>query len=580
MDSAPERRLSAILAADVVGFSRLMGADESGTLALLKACRADAIDPHIASHRGRIFKTTGDGVLVEFSSAVQAVECAVAVQRAMELRNGDLPAGKRLDLRVGINLSDVIADGDDVFGDGVNIAARLEGLSEPGGICLSRSVYEQVKGKVGLAFGDLGPRQLKNIASPVDVYRVELGERRTPATEASPAPAADIQPSIAVLPFQCLAEDRMLELIADGMVDDIVTLLARLSGFFVISRSSSAAYKNRSPDIRKVGRELGVRYVVDGSIRGSASRVRVSVQLLEAETGKNLWAQRFDVDRGDTLELQDEIAAGVMAELEPALNKAEVAVIRRQRPEMVGAWSHYRQAIGVLVAKGWTEEALAETIGGLKQAIALQPEFALPMAHLALLVALGANTSLLDATEDDLREAQEAAERAIALDPSSSEVLGFAGCALADMGQARRGREILERAIELNPSNAQARVALGATQVMERELEVGIANMRMGMRQSPRDSRLAFWGAALANVLAATGRLEEALAEATAACRRDDRLPGPRVVAAIALARLDRAAEARAALAEARRIRPALSLSEIRKFFGRRAAEGLVPVWD
>jgi adenylate cyclase len=572
-----ERRLAAILAADVAGYSRLMGVDEEGTLAALKACRRELIDPKIAEHRGRIVKTTGDGALVEFASAVDAVRCAMEIQRAMADRNADIPESRRVEFRIGINVGDIIIDEGDIYGDGVNIAARLEGIAEPGGIYLSRAAYEQVVGKVAAAFTEVGVRGLKNIDTPVQIFRVSGdGEGRQ---EFTLPPLISDRPSIAVLPFNRLSENRGLELLADGLVEDVIALLARVPGFFVIARSSSFAYRNRTQDARHVGRELGVRYVVEGSIRASDKRARISVQLIEAESGKQIWTQRFDVELEETFDLQDEIARQIIRELEPELTRAELTLIQRQRPDNLDAWSRYRQALGTMALKGWNEEALAQTITHLRSAIALDPNFALAHGMAALLGAISANMSLVKDRSAARHQALRDAETAVALDPNASEVLGYAGCALSDIGELARGREWVERAIEIDPSNAQAHVALGATQVMSHDLDAGIKMMQHGIRLSPRDARLPFWGMVLAVALARAGRLQEALAETLNSCRRDGQLYGARVVAAFILLRLGREPEARAALAEARRIRPALSMEELQFFFGRYITRDLAAIW-
>jgi adenylate cyclase len=572
-----ERRLAAILAADVAGYSRLMGVDEEGTLAALKACRRELIDPKIAEHRGRIVKTTGDGALVEFASAVDAVRCAMEIQRAMADRNADIPESRRVEFRIGINVGDIIIDEGDIYGDGVNIAARLEGIAEPGGIYLSRAAYEQVVGKVAAAFTEVGVRSLKNIDTPVQIFRVSGdGEGRQ---EFTLPPLISDRPSIAVLPFNSLSENRGLELLADGLVEDVIALLARVPGFFVIARSSSFAYRNRTQDVRHVGRELGVRYVVEGSIRASDKRARISVQLIEAESGKQIWTQRFDVELEETFDLQDEIARQIIRELEPELTRAELTLIQRQRPGNLDAWSRYRQALGTMALKGWNEEALAQTITHLRSAIALDPNFALAHGMAALLGAISANMSLVKDRSAARQQALRDAETAVALDPNASEVLGYAGCALADIGELARGREWLERAIEIDPSNAQAHVALGATQVISHDLDAGIKTMQHGIRLSPRDAKLPFWGMVLAAALARADRLQEALSETLNSCRRDGRLYGARVVAAFILLRLGREPEARAALAEARRIRPALSTEELQFFFGRYITRDLAAIW-
>jgi len=575
--SRPERKLAAILAADVAGYSRLMGADEAGTLEALKSCLADAIGPLIASHGGRVFKTTGDGLLAEFSSAVEAMDCAVSMQRLLAERSHDLPADKRIEFRAALNLGDVIVDGGDVFGDGVNIASRLQPFAEPGGICVTHAFYEQVVNKVDVAFAEMGLRKLKNIAAPVRIFRVNW--HSAGAASAEPAPAfVDDRPSIAVLPFDNLSDDRALGLLADGLVEDLISMLARIPGFFVISRGSAFAYRHATPDVREVGRELGVRYVVQGSVRAAGRNVRATTQLADADTGLQLWTGSFDADRETTIDLQDQIAHSIVAQLEPELTRAELRVIQRRHPDNLDSWSRYRKALGAMSIKGWNEESAAEAIAELRHIVKSDPDFPLAPAVLALTIAFGANMSLIPDTPEIREEARKCAERAIEIDPSGSEVIGYAGCAIADLGENRRGCEFLEHAIEIDPSNAQARVALGAAQARLEDFDNAINNLRLGMRLSPRDGRIAFWGMILASALLAAGKNEEAIEEAAIASRRDSRLYASRVISAVALARLGRNDEARGALAEARRIRPAITLPEIEKFFGKSAVEDLAPV--
>jgi adenylate cyclase len=577
-ETRPIRKLAAILAADMAGYSRLMGADEAGTLAALRSRLADSVMPLITSHDGRVFKTTGDGLLAEFASAIEALECAVKTQRALAERAKQAPAEPHIQFRIGINLGEVIAHGDDLFGDGVNVAARLEGIAEPGGICLSEAVYRQVVGKVGVAFVNVGVRALKNIATPVHVFSVDLDK----PVETGPvvAPATDDRPSIAVLPFENSANDPSLELLADDLVEDVIALLARVPGFFVIARSSSFMYRNQTLDVRRIGRELGVRYIVQGSMRLLPPHVRISVQLVEVDTGRQLWSHRFDVDRDRTPDLQDHIAHAVVAELEPQLTRAELTVIQRQRPDNLDTWSRYRKARSAITEKGWNEETAAEAIEELRRTIRYDPSFAPAYANFALLAAFAMNMSMIPDTPELRAEAKVAAERAIDLDPNSSEVVGLAGCAIADLGENERGSMYLERAIEIDPSNAQARVALGTAQGRLKRYDSAIENLRLGIQRSSRDGRLGFWEMLFADVLVRSGRLDEAVARAKDASRRDAGLYSARVVAAIALAKLGRAEEARAALAEARRIRPNMTLAEIDKFFGAHSSDELKELWS
>ena len=314
-----DRRLAAVLAADVAGYSRLMGLNEEGTLANLKSFRKTLVDPSIAAHRGRIVKTTGDGMLVEFASAVDAARCAVEVQRGMAAQNADVPQDVRIEFRIGIHVGDIIFDDNDIFGDGVNIAARLEGIAEPGGICISDDAQRQVRGKVDFAFGDLGLQTLKNIAEPMRAWRMQVdanasaaASTKSPAETAQPHAITD-KPSIAVLPFTCFSEEREFKFLTEAMTEDLITMLARIPGFIVIARQSSFAYQGRSVDSRQIGRELGVRYIIEGSLRPVGQQLRVGTQLIDATTGAQLWADRFDGQAEDVLELQDQIVRAIAA---------------------------------------------------------------------------------------------------------------------------------------------------------------------------------------------------------------------------------------------------------------------------
>ena len=331
-----ERRLTAILAGDVAGYSRLMGADEEGTLKRLNAHRREFLDPKIAEHRGRIVKRTGDGVLIEFASAVDAARCAAEIQRGMSERNEPLAPDRRIELRIGIHVGDIIIEEGDIFGDGVNIAARLEGIAEPGGICISDDAFRQVRDKVDLAFEDAGDQHLKNIERPVRVYRLQLGKV---ATTMEKSLASSSKPSIAVLPFQNMSGDPEQEYFADGMVEEIITALARIRWLFVIARNSSFSYKgSQAIDVKRVGRELGVRYVLEGSVRKGRERVRITAQLIEAETGAHLWADHFDGLLEDVFDLQDKVASGVAGVIEPTLQIAEVERASRRPTNDLAAY--------------------------------------------------------------------------------------------------------------------------------------------------------------------------------------------------------------------------------------------------
>ncbi len=580
-----ERRLAAILAADAAGYCRLMGADEEGTLSALQAYRREILDPKLAEYRGRVVKTTGDGFLIEFASVVDATRCAIDVQHGARKRNTSVSQDRRLEFRIGINVGDVIIAENDIFGDGVNVASRLEGIAEPGGIVMSAIAYDAVIGRVNAEFRDLGELSLKNIARPVRSFQVmfepdNCANATCAVQNAVSAPGALERPSIAVRPFVVLAEDRGLQYLANGLAEDVTTLLARVPGFFLISRASSFAFSNPETSTSVIAQQLGVRYVLEGSIRGAGDRVRVSTQLVEAATGRILWSGKFEAARAETLELQDDIARGIMIELEPALTRAEVSVIRRQRPSNVDAWGCYHQAIDALGGHGWNEQAVTEAQDFLRRALELDSNFALARAQLALLSALEQNTGLVERSAERVQEALAAAEMAIADDPGSSEVLGYAGCVLSDLGHLDRGAEILRQACEMDPSNAQSQVGLGAALTLLGDSNEGIARMRHGIKLSPRDRRLGFWGWALGLFLLRANRAGEALEEARTAARRDPRLHLPLILEAVAQATLGRSVLARAALMSARRIRPKLTQQEIEISHGRRSAKILAGVWD
>src|SRR5947209_6503489 len=373
-----ERRLTTILAADIAGFSRLVGLDEEGTLARLKALRRDLIDPEIAVHRGRIVKTTGDGHLVEFASVVDAVRCAVAVQRAITGREATLRQEQRIEFRVGINLGDIVVEGDDILGDGVNIAARLEGIAEPSGICLSEDAYRQVRGKVAAEFADLGEQTLKNIARPLRAYRVLLDKASAGTPAALPLPD---KPSIAVLPFQNISGDPEQEHFADGMVEDITTALSKLRWFFVIARNSAFAYKGRAVDVKQVGRELGVCYILEGSVRRGGNRLRITAQLVDASSGNHVWAERYDRDLADIFAVQDEITERVVAAIEPELYAAEHIRSQRKPPDSLDAWECVIRALS-LIGQG-TREANDEAEALCRRAIAIASGYGLAHSLLA-----------------------------------------------------------------------------------------------------------------------------------------------------------------------------------------------------
>jgi adenylate cyclase len=582
------RKLAAIVALDVVGYSRLMERDERGTLATLTEHRTERLEPTLARHGGRLIKLIGDGALVEFGSVVDALNAAIEFQRSMSSANLDRRDGERIVFRIGVHIGDVIIDGDDLYGDGMNVAARLEGQAPPGGILISGNARDAVVNRVSAEFRDLGRLPLKNIERPVQAFQVMFDHEERQGADAerlkediavSSASAALDVSSIAVRPFTVLSDERELQFLADGLAEDVIALLARVPGFFVIAKASSFEFRNPDIPISVIAQQLSVRYVLGGSVRALGGQIRLAVQLAETASGRVLWSGQFDTERSSAVDLQDEIARGIIVELQPALTRAEIAVIRRQRPENIGAWGCYHQAGGALAANGWNARSVQEARGFLRQALELDANFALARAQLALLMALAQNTALIEPSKSLHEEAVAAAELAIADDGGSSEVLGYAGCAISDLGDANRGAEILKEAVELDPSNAQAQVALGAALALSGDLDGGIARMKQGIRLSPRDRRLGFWGWALGGFLMRAKRPDEALEEAKLAARRDPRLFLPPVLETLAHVALGQIDAAKISLISARRLRPELTLREIEISHGRRAVKALTDVW-
>ena len=490
-----ERRLAALLAADVAGYSRLMGADEEGTLRALKEHRLAVLDPQVAAHRGRIVKTTGDGFLAEFASVVDAVDCACAVQRGMAGRNAGIPPDRRLEFRIGINLGDVILDGGDIYGDGVNIAARLEALAEPGGICVSRVVRDQVRDKISLAFADLGEHQVKNIARPLRVYRVATSP---PAAGSSPeatgatagrSPAVlplPGRPSIAVLPFTNMSGDAEQDYFADGMVEDIITAMSRFKEFFVIARNSTFVYKGRAVDIQQVARELGVRYVLEGSVRKAGNRVRISGQLIEAATRAHLWADRFDGALDDVFGLQDRITESVVGALAPTVRQAEIERARSKPPASLDAYDYLLRALPLVIANSAAEAP--EALRLLGEALRLNPDYARAHAFISMAYGQIFRGSAGPAREEARTKAAAHARRALEVAGDDSTALAYAGFMLLltakDIGTARAA---LDKAVTLNPNQAAAYAYRSLVLAMAGEPEPAIEDANHALRLSPLD---------------------------------------------------------------------------------------------
>ena len=550
-----ERRLAAILAADVAGYSRLMGADEEGTLARLNAHRREFLEPTVAEHRGRVVKRTGDGILVEFVSAVDATRCAIEVQHGMAQRNIGVTDEQRIEIRIGVHVGDIIIEEGDIFGDGVNIAARLESVAQPGGLCISEDAYRQVRDKLDANFLDSGERQLKNIARPVRIYEFYPDTSPAGKTPASELARPD-KPSIAVLPFQNMSGDAEQEYFADGMVEDIITGLSRFKWLFVIARNSTFAYKGRSVDIKQVGHELGVRYVLEGSVRKAASRVRITTQLIDAETGAHVWAERYDRSMDDIFALQDEITLSTVAAIEPSVRRAEIERAKRKRPENLDAYDLVLRATPL--ADTGMPDGASQALPFLERAISLDPNYALAhgqaaFCHEILYIRAGRR-------EETRSAAIRHAHSAIALGPDDASALVYGGIAIGLVEHDRAlAQEVFESALAVSPSAAWAylwgALILGWGGDAERAIEWG----ERGIRLSPFDPWItaALHGISMGHFL--NGRYDDAAKAARRAIRSKPGFSISHMLLAAALAKLGRTDEAKAAAERVLQLQPNFS---------------------
>jgi len=538
-----QRHLAAILAADVVGYSRLMSRDEAGTLATLKTLRSEIFDPKTEQYGGRIFKNTGDGAFVEFPSAVDAVQAAIDVQRAVAARNADVPEDRKVELRIGISVGDVIVDGDDLYGNGVNVAARMETLAGPGGICVSGNVHEQIRATGQFDFDDLGEQAVKNIDRPVHAFRVGIGEEqsRSAPAETVDRPALSDKPSVAVLPFANMSGDPDQEYFADGMVEEIITALSRFRSFFVIARNSSFTYKGRAVDIRQVGRELGVRYVLEGSVRKGGDRLRITAQLIEAATGNHLWAEKFDGVLADVFDLQDKITEGVAGAIEPSIRTAEIERSRRKRPESLDAYDLYLRALPLTWS--FAGEDARKAVELLDQALAIDPDFTAArglvaraslnweawmasdkalhqkaVRHARALLATGTDDAVaiamsgfaLALMEGDVDAARNAFEQAFALNPNAAQAYGYSAAVSSIVGRLDVAIEHAERALLLNPFDPERAIplcALARSKFLRGDYDGAVEAAQRSVQANPHFAPSYSW---LSGSLARLGRVDDA----------------------------------------------------------------------
>jgi TolB-like protein/class 3 adenylate cyclase len=510
---ASTRRLAAVLAADVAGYSRLMGADEEGTLTALKAIRRELGDPKIAEHHGRIVKTTGDGLLVEFPSVVDAVRCAVEVQKGMAERNADVPPDKRIEFRVGINLGDIISDDGDIFGEGVNITARLEGLAEPGGICVSGTVREHIGDRLPYVFDDMGDQHVKNIVRPVRVFRIPIEEtarriRVLGFPNPAPLPLPD-KPSIAVLPFQNMSGDPEQEYFADGMVEEITTAISRLPWLFVIARNSAFTYKGKAIDVRQVAHELGVRYVLEGSVRKAGSRVRITGQLVDTATSAHIWADRFDSSLDDIFELQDRVASTVVGAIEPRLRQSEIERASRKPTESLGAYDLYMRALEQTYR--YTEASVAAAIALFRQALTIDPFYA-PAAAMIGWCRWAQLVQGWEISDDDIADCIRLARLALREARDDADTMWQAGYTLFLLcGETAIAAAYIDRALTLNPNAANGWMIRGWFCALTNQPEQAIEACDRARRLSPFDPLGFLCAAASAAAHLAAGHFDQSI---------------------------------------------------------------------
>jgi TolB-like protein len=557
-ETRTRRRLAAVLAADVVGYSRLMENDEAGTLAALKARRQDLLVPLVARHGGRVVKVMGDGVLVEFGSAVDAVQCAVTLQEKFTAANQGISEAQRIVLRIGINLGDIIVEGSDLYGDGVNVAARLEGLAEPGGTYVSATVHDHVLGKLALPFDDLGEHTLKNIAKPVRIYRVQPGSTGI----AQPALELPDKPSIAVLPFQNMSGDPEQEYFADGIVEEIITALSRVRWLFVIARNSSFTYKGRAVNVKQIGRELGVRYVLEGSVRKAANRIRITGQLIDATTDAHLWADRFEGGLEEVFDLQDRVTSSVVGAISPRLEQAEIERSRRKPTENLDAYDYYLR--GLAQVHQYSKKANTEALRLFSRALELDPQYAVAYGLAARCYAQRKTGGWIEDHIAAAAEAERLARRAVELGKDDAIALCTAGIGLADVaGDLEGGAELIEKSLVLNPNLAIAWFFSGWLKVSLGEPDIGIERMSCAMRLSPQDPQVFSMQLGLGYAHFVAERYEEALSWSEKAVREQPGFIFTTCIAAASAALLGRQSQSQKFMTIIRRLEPTLSLSTL-----------------
>ncbi len=604
-----ERRLAAILAADVVGYSRLIRDDEAGTLATLKAHRKELIEPKVGERKGRIVKLMGDGLLVEFPSAVEAVQCAVEIQHLIGERDADVADEKRIVYRVGINIGDIVVEDDDIYGDGVNVAARLEGLAEPSGICVARNVFDHVKDKLDLNIEHLGEREVKNIAEPITVYRVVLDDKAaalvTPVVQKATKPiyhrrviavaaavvlvaavggvfwwqpwAPDVEsaavermaialpdkPSIAILPFVNVGGDLEQEYFADGITEDITTGLSKFGLFFVISRNSAFAYKGVSADVKDVARDLGVQYVLEGSVRKYGDRVRITAQLVDVISDKHIWAEKYDRELEDVFKVQDEITQSIVTSVAPEYLSAEMRRARRKEVRNLEAWDAFMRGYWHFMRFTRDDNSAAQSL--LRKAIDLDSRQANYHGMLAVIHVMDAFYGWSESRDASFREALLRAERALALDDQDTLALRSIGLVHFFSKNHDVALGYYERAVAANPNEAENRALLGAALGVAGDYDAALEQIETAFRLSPRDVHIATWYGSLAIAAFVADRDEEAAEWARMAVQANPQFPSGHRTLAASYGNLGRITEAAAAREKLQELLPDLTIAQLRE---------------
>jgi adenylate cyclase len=550
-----ERRLAALLSADAVGYTRLMAQDDVATVRTITAYRG-VISDCVEAHRGRVVDAPGDNLLAELPSALDATRCALAIQTELAERNAELEEDRRMHFRIGVHLGDVMGEGGRIYGDGVNIAARLEGLAEPGSVCLSGTVHEQIRGRIDAEFDDLGEREIKNLVHPIRVFRSQTRVAGG-ARSSSAGP-----PAIAVLPFDDLSAGAEHEFLADAIAADLITQLSAWRSFPVIARNSSFTYRGRAVDVKQISRELGARYLVTGSVRAAGARVRVSAELVDASTGHQIWADKFDRPLEEIFDVQDEVTRAIGTAVQPALRVAESERARRSAPESLEAWALVEHAWFELQSDISNIDVARASLAAADRALEMDSDYALAHGLRALAGSLLLPPLSTSGGGHTREEVLASTRRALALEPDDPNLWQLHGATMGNLGRTEDAVRAHRRALELDPNNAQARAALGIALIFMREPEEGLATLDQAIALSPRDPLLYNWLAYRALANRVFNRLEQAAADARAATERRPTRIGCLALAS-ALAGLDRIEEAREARREYNRLAPELSLKQL-----------------